>query len=60
MDGHGTIPEKMTTWVRTTLGWETDPFDYGWKNFYDEDIPGPLGPADILQLVPTPVYISYQ
>lgn len=60
MDGHGTIPEKMTTWVRTTAGWETDQFEYGWKNFYDEDVPGPMGPADVLQLVPTPVYISYQ
>ena len=60
MDGHGTIPEKMTSWVRTTTGWEDDQFDYGWKNFYDEDVPGPLTAAEILDLVPTPVYISFQ
>jgi hypothetical protein len=60
MDGHGTIPEKMTSWVRTTNGWETDQFEYGWKNFYDEDIPGPMSASDILALVPTTVYISFQ
>ncbi len=60
MDGHGTIPEKMTSWVRTTTGWETDQFEYGWKNFYDEDIPGPMAAADVLALVPATVYISFQ
>ena len=60
MDGLGTIPDKNTSWARTTAGWETDQFEYGWKNFFDEDVPGPLGPADILLLVPSTVYISYQ
>ena len=60
MDGHGTIPEKMTSWVRTTTGWETDQFEYGWKNFYDEDVPGPMSAAEVLALVPTTVYISFQ
>ena len=60
MDGLGTIPDKNTSWARTTAGWETDQFEYGWKNFFDEDIPGPLGPGDILLLVPSTVYISYQ
>jgi len=60
MDGHGTIPEKMTSWVRTTTGWETDQFEYGWKSFYDEDIPGPMSAAEVLALVPTTVYISFQ
>ena len=41
MDGLGTIPDKNTSWARTTAGWETDQFEYGWKNFFDEDIPGP-------------------
>ena len=60
MDGLGTIPEKNTSWARTTATWEVDQFEYGWKNFFDEDIPGPLGPQDILQLVPSTVYISFQ
>lgn len=60
MDGHGTIPEKMTSWDRTTAGWETDQFEYGWKNFYDEDRPGPVDAAFVLDLVPVPVYISFQ
>ena len=60
MDGLGTIPDKNTSWARTTATWEVDQFEYGWKNFFDEDIPGPLGPQDILQLVPSTVYISFQ
>jgi len=68
MDGHGVIPDKMGTWQSTITGWDSDlttdwsndQFDYGWKNFYDEDIPGPLGPSEVLNLVPTPVYISFQ
>lgn len=60
MDGLGTIPDKNTSWARTTATWETDQFLYGWKNFFDEDIPAPLGPAEILQLVPPTVYISFQ
>ena len=60
MDGLGTIPDKNTSWARTTATWEVDQFEYGWKNFFDEDTPGPLGPQDILQLVPSTVYISFQ
>ena len=60
MDGHGTVPEKMTSWNRTTAGWETDQFEYGWKNFYDEDIPGPMAAADVLALIPTVIYVSFQ
>ncbi len=60
MDGHGTVPEKMTSWNRTTAGWETDQFEYGWKNFYDEDIPGPMAAVDVLALIPTVVYVSFQ
>ena len=60
MDGHGTVPEKMTSWNRTTAGWEVDQFEYGWKNFYDEDIPGPMAAADVLALIPTVIYVSFQ
>jgi len=60
MDGQGTIPDKYSTWTRITTGWEDFGWRYGWKNFYDEDIPGPIGAAEVLDLVPTVVYVSYQ
>lgn len=60
MDGHGNIGEKMGSWIRTTEGWETDPFEYGWKLFYDEDVPGPVGPDVVLGLTPTVYYVSFQ
>jgi hypothetical protein len=68
MDGWGTIPEKMGTWASTITGWDadlttdwtTDQFEYGWKNFFTLDVPAPLGPVEILGLVPVPVFISFQ
>ncbi len=60
MDGQGGIPDKYSTWNRITLGWEGYGWRYGWKNFYDEDIPGPIPPAEVLELVPAVVYVSYQ
>ena len=60
MDGQGAIPDKYTTWAAVTAGWETAEWRFGWKNFYDEDSPGPMSPAEVLDLVPTVVYVSYQ
>ena len=68
MDGHGVIADKMGTWQSTITGWDsdlttdwsTDQFEYGWKHFLDEDIPGPISAAEVLQLVPIPVFISIQ
>lgn len=60
MDGQGTIPDKYSTWNRITDGWEGFRWRYGWKNFYDEDIPGPIPPSEVLELVPGVVYVSYQ
>jgi hypothetical protein len=60
MDGQGTIPDKYSTWNRITTGWEGYGWLYGWKNFYDEDIPGPIDPAEVLELLPGVVYVSYQ
>jgi hypothetical protein len=60
MDGQGAIPDKYSTWNRITTGWEGYRWRYGWKNFYDEDIPGPIPPAEVLELVPAVVYVSYQ
>ncbi len=61
MDGQGAVPDKYVTWEFLTGGWEDHPWSWGWKNFYDEDRPGGgIPPADVLQLVPTAVYVSYQ
>ena len=60
MDGQGAIPDKYSTWSAITQGWETASWSYGWKNFYDEDSPGPISPAEVLDLVPIVVYVSYQ
>jgi hypothetical protein len=61
MDGQGAVPDKYNTWAILTAGWEVHPWAWGWKNFYDEDIPGGgISPADVLQLVPSAAYVSYQ
>ena len=60
MDGQGAIADKYETWSVITQGWETAGWQFGWKNFYDEDSPGPIGPAEVLDLTPTVVYVSYQ
>jgi hypothetical protein len=60
MDGQGAISDKYSTWGIITQGWETAAWRFGWKNFYDEDSPGPLSPSEVLDLVPTVVYVSYQ
>ena len=60
MDGQGAISDKYSTWSAITQGWETASWSYGWKNFYDEDSPGPISPAEVLDLVPIVVYVSYQ
>lgn len=60
MDGFGTYPEKLTTWNRTTKGWEDGEFLFGWKSFFDEDVPGPMAPDVILELEPSVVYVSFQ
>jgi len=58
MDGHGTIELKMSSWNRLTVG-DGARFWWGWKNFYDEDLPTPT-PEQVLDLDPATVYISYQ
>ena len=58
MDGHGTLELKMSSWNRLTVG-DGARFWWGWKNFYDEDLPTPT-PQDVLDLYPVVVYVSYQ
>ncbi len=60
VDGQGPQPTKQTTW-RTLHNNASSVQYWGWKNFYDEDIPGPLSPADTMSKVdPVPDFISYQ
>ena len=58
MDGLGDQETKLETWHAITAGGPAG-IHFGWKNFYDEDSPV-RPPAEVVALVPTPVYVSYQ
>ena len=60
MDGDGTEPQKDATWDRLRNGFEDAFWSWGWKNFFDEDEPGPPTPESTMSKEPTPVYVSYQ
>ena len=60
MDGDGTEPQKDSTYRTLTRGTEDDHWSWGWKNFFDEDEPGPPTPESTIGKMPTPVYVSYQ
>lgn len=61
MDGQGPLGTKYDTWDALTAGTENLGVFWGWKNFYDEDTPrGGATPAEVLELEPVPVYVSYQ
>jgi hypothetical protein len=60
MDGDGTEAEKDSTWSRLHEGADDAHWAWGWKNFFDEDEPGPPSPESTMGKVPTPVYVSYQ
>ncbi|MGD8200688.1 hypothetical protein ACQE98_08500 [Ornithinimicrobium sp. W1679] len=58
-DGQGPHGSKMDTW--TALQNHAPNIEHwGWKNFYDEDVPGPFTPEATMQVEPTPDFISYQ
>ena len=59
MDGQGSLGAKYNTWNVLTRGTEDRGFRWGWKNFYDEDSPTAT-PAQVLELTPVPVFVSYQ
>lgn len=59
MDGQGSLGAKYNTWNVLTKGTEDRGFRWGWKNFYDEDSPTAT-PAQVLELTPVPVFVSYQ
>jgi hypothetical protein len=60
MDGDGTEPQKDTTWANLREGFEDAFWAWGWKNFFDEDEPGPPSPESTMAKEPAPVYVSYQ
>lgn len=59
MDGQGPIASKDGTWAAITSGTEGSHWSWGWKNFFDEDIPTP-SPEHTMGKVPIPVFVSYQ
>jgi hypothetical protein len=60
MDGDGLEAQKDDTWAALLSGAEDAHWAWGWKNFFDEDEPGPPSPESTMSKVPTPVYVSYQ
>jgi hypothetical protein len=60
MDGDGTEPQKDATWSILREGPDTDNYAWGWKNFFDEDEPGPPTPESTMAKVPSPILVSYQ
>jgi hypothetical protein len=57
VDGQGTQPAKNDTW--NVLRRNAPDVYWGWKNFYDEDVPM-LTPEQTMRLEPLPHLISYQ
>ena len=57
VDGQGSQAAKVGTWA--TIRQDAPPVHWGWKNFYDEDVPM-LDPVQTYQVQPTPDLVSYQ
>lgn len=60
MDGDGTEAQKNSTYETLKAGAEDAFWSWGWKNFFDEDEPGPPTPESTMGKEPSPVYVSYQ
>ncbi|MCM6761865.1 hypothetical protein NB037_05470 [Rathayibacter sp. ZW T2_19] len=59
VDGQGAQPDKQATWNALHRDAPED-FAWGWKNFYDEDLPM-LTPAETMaEVSPLPDLITYQ
>jgi hypothetical protein len=58
-DGQGAQADKQATW-RTLRQNPPAPLSWGWKNFYDEDLPMLTPEQTLAQVDPTPSLISYQ
>lgn len=57
VDGQGSQPAKAGTWNALRAG--APPVHWGWKNFYDEDVPM-LDPVQTYQVQPVPDLVTYQ
>ena len=57
VDGQGSQPAKAGTWAALRNG--APPVHWGWKNFYDEDVPM-LDPVQTYQVQPVPDLVTYQ
>ncbi len=57
VDGQGSQPAKTGTWNALRL--DAPPVHWGWKNFYDEDVPM-LDPTQTYQVQPVPDLVTYQ
>lgn len=57
VDGQGSQPAKAGTWATLRAG--APPVRWGWKNFYDEDVPM-LDPVQTYQVQPVPDLVTYQ
>lgn len=57
-DGQGGQGAKQGTWATLRANAPSVPW-WGWKNFYDEDVPM-LTPEQTMQVQPVPNFISYQ
>lgn len=57
VDGQGSQPAKAGTWATLRAG--APPVHWGWKNFYDEDLPM-LDPVQTYQVQPVPDLVTYQ
>lgn len=60
MDGDGFEAQKDNTYAALTRNTEDAHWSWGWKNFFDEDEPGPPSPESTMGKNPSPVYVSYQ
>lgn len=60
MDGDGLEAQKDNTYETLLRGAEDAFWEWGWKNFFDEDEPGPPTPESTMGKEPSPVYVSYQ
>lgn len=58
MDGNGAQSTKQSTWSAIRQNPPANVL-FGWKNFYDEDLPV-LSPEATMALNPKPWYVSYQ
>ncbi len=58
-DGQGSQPAKQDTW-RVLRGVGPDGLTWGWKNFYDEDVPMLTPEETIAQVQPRPQLVTYQ